>query len=193
MLNENNILSVFHNKGYKFFTSPFSVNIFGIRCNTGTDEYDDLICVAYYDNVGRFQIFKFEGTTDPGQYWLKNPMRRSGCAIMVEGQYRGAYKVGPHGKSRYEACRQVKPIPVYRDNNKDSRLDMDTATIDRGIHYTNIHHGWGSSRVGRNSAGCMVIKSKYKFEKYFMPMVKKSAELYGDTFSFTLFNSSDFA
>lgn len=189
----SNIERVFNKKKYKFFDAPFSVNVFGIRCSTGTDEWDDVVGVAYYDEQKKLHVLTFEATTDPGTYWLKNPMRTTGCAIMVEGQYRGAYFLGPHGRKKYEACRQGKAIPVYRDNNKDSRLDMDTATIDNGIHFTNIHHGWSAKKVGKNSAGCQVIKSKAKFEKEFIPIIKKSCDKYGKNFTYTLFNKKDFA
>jgi len=188
----DNIEKVYAKKGYRFFKNPYSVNIFGIRMVTNTDDYDDLICVAYYDNAGKLHIEMFIATTDPGTHWLKNPMRKEGCAIMVEGQYLGAFIIGPHGSSKYEACRQNKPIPVYRDNNKDDKHDLDPSTIQTGIFWTNIHHGWSAKKVGRNSAGCQVIQSKSKFEKKFMPLVKKSVKLYGSNFTYTLFNKEDF-
>jgi len=196
-LTKENIEKVFEDKGYRFFTSPLSINVFGIRCQTGTDLFDDLICVAWYDKDNEFQLKTFEATTDPGQHWLKNPMRKAGCAIMVEGQYRGAYAIGRHGRSNggkgYKAGRQQKAIPVYRDSNKDSNHDLDPSTIEDGIHYTNIHHGWSASKVSRNSAGCQVIKSKSKFEKVFMPLLKMSTDKYGKTFTYTLLNARDFA
>jgi hypothetical protein len=160
--------------------------------STGTDIFDDYICVAYYDNSKKFNIISFEATTDPGVHWLKNPIRSTGCAIMVEGQYLGAYKLGPHGSTGYLAGRQFKEIPVYRDNNKDSKHDMNTSTIETGIFFTNIHHGYSSRLVGNNSAGCMVIKSKVRFEKEFLPLVQKSVSLYGDEFTYTLLNVKDF-
>jgi len=189
---KNNLEKVYSEKGYKFFKGELSVNVFGIRCQTGTNNWDDIIGVSWYEN-GELQLLTFDATTDPGTHWLKNPMRKSGCAIMVEGQYRGAYMVGPHGRSRYEACRQAKPIPVYRDNNKDSNHDLNPDTIEKGLFYTNIHHGWSSKYVNKNSAGCMVIKSKAKFEKQFMPIIKKSCKKYGKHFTFTLLNIKDFS
>ena len=173
--------------------SPYSINIFGIRMKTNTDLFDDYICIAYYDKENKFNIVSFEATTEPGLYWLKNPMRKTGCAIMVEGQHLGVFKIGPHGRTKYKACRQCKAIPVYRDNNIDNVHDLDKLTIETGIFYTNIHHGWSASKVGKNSAGCMVIKSKTRFENEFMPLVEKSTKMYGEEFSFTLFNKKDFA
>ena len=191
-ISEKNIKATFAKKGYKFFTSPFSVNIFGIRMKTNTNLFDDYICAVYYDDKNKFIVKTFEATTDPGLHWLQNPMRKTGCAIMVEGQYRGAFKLGGHGRKKYLAGRQFKAIPVYRDNNKDACHDLDPATIDNGIHYTNIHHAWSAKLIGKNSAGCQVIKSKTRFENEFIPLLKKSTKLYGDTFTYTLFNRADF-
>ena len=191
-LSEQGILKAFANKGYKFFKETLSVNVFGIRMKTNTNKFDDYICVAYYDDEGCFMCHMFLGTTEPGMHWLKNPMRKSGCAIYKEGQYIGAYIIGPHGKSGYSACRQVRDIEVYRDDNKDSIHDMDNLTVEKGVFYCNIHHGYGASKVGRNSAGCQVIQSKYKFVNEFMPLVVRSCKLYGNRFSYTLFNCIDF-
>lgn len=195
-LSGKNITEVFEKKGYEFFLSPFSVNVFGIRMKTGTDLFDDIICVAYMDDKDNFHVHTFDATTDPGKKWLANPMSGKGCAVMVPGQYKEAYALGRHGKSNggkgYTAGRQQKPIPVYRDNNKDSKHDMKADSIEIGIFYTNIHHGWSASTVGSNSAGCQVIKSKSEFENIFLPMVKKSCTLYGDNFTYTLFEVEDF-
>jgi len=193
ILNEKLILNTFKNKGYKFFSSPFSVNIFGIRMETNTNLFDDLICIAFYDDNKKFNFITFEATTDPGVDYLKKPLSIDGCAIMVEGQYLGAFKLGPHGSTKYLACRQNKPIPVYRDNNRDTIHDMSAKTIKTGIYYTNIHHGWSAKVVGNNSGGCQVIKSKTRFEKEFLPLVQKSVKLYGEDFTYTLFNKKDFS
>jgi hypothetical protein len=195
-LSGKNISEVFEKKGYKFFVSPFSINIFGIRMMTSTNKFDDIICVAYFDDKNKFHVDKFDATTDPGVHWLENPMNRKGCAIMVPGQYRGAYALGRHGRSNkgkgYTAGRQQKPIPVYRDNDKDSVHDIIEETIQVGMYYTNIHHGWSAKYVSKNSAGCQVIKSKTRFEKEFIPLVKKSCSIYGETFTYTLLEKKDF-
>lgn len=191
-LSEQNILKTFESKNYKFFKSPYSVNVFGIRMKTNTNLFDDYICVAYYNDKNEFILEKFEATTEPGIHWLKNPMRKSGCAIMVCGQFLRSFVLGPHGKKKYKAGRQCEEIPVYRDNNRDSNHDLNEDSIEIGIFYTNIHHGWSAATVNRNSAGCQVIKSKSRFENTFIPLIEKNCELYGDTFTYTLFNKEDF-
>lgn len=187
------IEKIFDNKEYAFFKGPLSVNVFAIRCELNTNEYDDIVGVVYYDETKNLVLNTFKGTTEPGKFWLENPMRSEGCAIMVEGQYRGAYRIGPHGRNKYEACRQNKPISVYRDNNEDTKHDLDPSTIQTGVFYTNIHHGYSAEKVNKNSAGCIVIQSKKDFEEQFMPIIKKSVNLYGKDFTFTLLNKTDFA
>tara|TARA_R110000796_G_scaffold68648_6_gene157177 strand:- start:367 stop:960 length:594 start_codon:yes stop_codon:yes gene_type:complete len=195
MLSKETILGqiqdVYKEKGYKFFTGDMSVNVFAIRCETGTDSFDDLVGLAYY-NAGNLTVDLYKGTTEPGQHWLKNPMREEGCAIMKEGQYLGVYKVGPHGGSQYEACRQYGPISVYRDNNKDGKHDLDDTTVQTGVFMTNLHHGYSSWRVHKNSAGCIVIQNKDEFFDEFMPVIKESCDIHGEKFSFTLLNKNDF-
>jgi hypothetical protein len=186
-----NIQRVYKEKDYKFFEGDTSINVFAVRCLTGTDMFDDYVGVAYYSS-GELELDLYPATTEPGRHWLLNPLRDSGCAIMKEGQYLGAYAIGGHGRRKYPALRQVKPIPVYRDNNLDKNHDLDESTVDIGIHYTNIHHGYGATLVRKNSAGCIVIQSNQRFNDAFMPLARRSAEIYGNSFTFTLLNINDF-
>lgn len=189
-------------KGYAFFESPDSINIIGIRNNNSTNEFDDVICVAWIDSKDSKQkVEYFPCTTKSGKHWLLNPINSSGTAILVEGQYRGAYKIGIHNRSRpsasYEALEQVKPMKYYRDGNKDSKHDY-SGKIYEGIYKTNIHRaaesGW-SKFVDKWSAGCQVItgveggKTEWSI---FMGLVKMSAEKFGNSFTYTLLNINDF-
>jgi len=186
-----NIQRVYDDKGYKFFIGDTSINVFAVRCLTGTDMFDDYVGVAYFSG-GHLELDLYPATTEPGRHWLLNPLRDSGCAIMKEGQYLGSYAIGGHGRSKYPALRQIKAIPVYRDNNLDNNHDLDEKTLDTGLHYTNIHHGYGATLVRKNSAGCIVIQSKDRFNSEFMPLARRSSEIYGNSFTFTLLNINDF-
>ena len=134
----------------------------------------------------------FPCTTKPGTHWLLKPLNRRGTAILKEGQYRGAYKIGLHGRSRpsrsYEALQQVQPMKYFRDNNKDSKNDYE-GKIYEGNFYTNIHRsgksGW-SKFVNKWSAGCQVITGVDNGDtewNNFMELVRMSAEYYGNSFS----------
>ena len=84
----------------------------------------------------------------------------SGTAILVPGQYRGAYRLDKH-QGRYEAlCQREGKVKVFRDSNKDKILDMDPDTIEEGFFGINIHRANArreSPEVQKWSAGCQVI------------------------------------
>ena len=94
LLNSENIKSYFEAKDYKFFDTPdrkLNINLIGVRRdNQGTNTFDDFLLVIYRDEElmisNRYQI-----TTDPGKYWLKNPTNPKGTAVLKPGQYRGTW------------------------------------------------------------------------------------------------------
>lgn len=188
-------------KGYKFFSSPMSVNIIGIRRNTSLNTFDDTICLLWYDKDMVPKIEFFPCTTKPGKHWLLNPMSSKGTAILKEGQWLGMYKIGLHNRSRpsrsYECLEQKKEADYFRDNNKDAVHDYSGKTY-TGNFKTNIHRanvsGW-SKFVDKWSAGCQVITGKEDEEteyNIFMKICKDSAKLFGNSFSYTLLNERDF-
>ena len=62
-------------KGYKIFSRPYELNIVGVRADsTIPDKFDDLIYVFWKDNKNKWIGKAYPATTDPGTYWLKNPM-----------------------------------------------------------------------------------------------------------------------
>jgi hypothetical protein len=54
---------------------------------------------------------------------MANLLNPKGAAILVPGQYCGSHAIGLH-QGKYRALRQVKPLPVYRDSNKDMNYDL---------------------------------------------------------------------
>ena len=149
------------------------------------------------------QVDYWPATTDPGAYYLTTAsadFKVDGTAILVPAQYRGAYKVGPHGSTRYMALVQTgAPVKVYRDANRDLVLDTDCRSeVESGWFGINIH---ASSRqpydeakdksnysVGKWSAGCQVHATTAGFLDM-MRLAEKQIELTGcTTFSYTLLN-----
>lgn len=184
-----NILQEVKDLGYAIFTNgDYNLNIIGVRKNfVQNNTFDDEIHVAFKQN-GNWVDFVFTITTDPGLYYLVNPMNLSGTAIMVDGQYRGAYKLGLH-RNQYEALVQRGgKVKVYRDRNKDEVLDMDKESIIDGYFGINIHRATkngSSSEVNKWSAGCQVFQNSHDFD-VFISLCKKSASLYGNSFTYTL-------
>lgn len=181
-------------KGYVVFDDPrgYDLNIVGIRAaNRAAGKFDDLI-VVYHRYLDTWVSQVFPATTDPGVHWLQNPMTERGTAILCEGQYRGAWQVGLH-QNRYEALVQRRPMQVIRDNNRDSTLDFD-GRIEEGLFGINLHHASPagvSAAVDRWSAGCQVLASYHDFT-VLMAMAKAAVAIFGNSFTYTLLNDSDF-
>ena len=175
--------------GYRIFThGEYNLNLFGIRSKYNiANRFDDLLGAAYIAN-DTWHVEYWAATTDPGTYWLNNPGRLSGTAILVEGQYRGAYKIGQH-RGQYTALTQAKPMKVYRDANKDNILDHSPDTIAEGIYGINIHRSsrtGSSTEVNRWSAGCQVHKTVKGFNRMMELAHKQIEHGHGRSFTYTL-------
>lgn len=191
-INRTDFAKLFKSKGYVFFDKgEYNLNIIGVRKsgNLITNGFDDYIVVIYKNKRGWQKIY-YRATTEPGSYYMYTIPNKIGTAIMVPGQYRGAYKIGKH-QGKYKALVQVKPVKVYRDANKDSYYDMEPETIQNGVFGINIHKaGNASKRIDKWSAGCQVIANDDNF-RAFMQLCEKAAKIYGDTFTYTLINEED--
>ena len=197
LLTPENIKSYFSVKGFKFFDTPdkkLNINIVGVRRdNQGSNTFDDFLLLMYREEelmvTRRYQI-----TTDPGKYWLLNPLNPKGTAVLKPGQYRSTWQLGKH-QGKYEALVQRKPVQVYRDNNKDEVIDYDSMTtmIDEGYFGINIHRSnpYDQSYAINNwSAGCQVFKKIEEYNK-FIQTCKDSAKIYGNGFTYTLITEKD--
>ena len=192
----NLIKENFEKKNYKFFDSDkaYNLNIFSVRTSPSiVNQFDDYIFCVYKDKYNRWRIHQWECTTDPGAFYLKNPMKIDGTAILVPGQYINVYAIDKH-KGEYDAlCQRLGDVKVYRDSNRDGVHDFDPNTIQEGRFGINIHNsGHRDSKVVEKwSAGCTVFRVPEDFEQ-FMYLCKIYKELYGNQFTYTLFNEEDF-
>lgn len=185
-------------KGYKWFENgDYNLNIVGVRNSETleevTNKFDDCMTVSYkVDGGWNFQCFGC--TTDPGKYWTENLMNEDGVAILKENQYRSTYQIGLH-QGKYEALKQVKPVEVYRDDNLDNCYDLNENNVQEGLFGINIHRatsyeGATSTQIDKWSAGCQVIAANNDFT-LFMEIVNKAADIWGNSFTYTLINSDD--
>jgi hypothetical protein len=173
-----------------FEKGQYNLNIIGIRSKTHEpNKFDDRICVVCREEMG-WVTRTWEATCDPGQYWLDNPMRVEGTAILVPGQYRSVYKIGTH--RTYTALTQRGGrVKVYRDGNKDEILDRDPESITEGYYGINIHKaGKESTEINKWSAGCQVFANEKDFEE-FMSICMAAKSLWGDTFTYTLIDEPE--
>jgi hypothetical protein len=194
-LKSNDLIDVFKSKyeekGYEWFDKevPYNLNIFAVRSSDRRiNEFDDYIFCVYRDENLNWVINQYPATTDPGLSVLYRPVNAKGTAILVPGQYKGAYRIDTHA-GKYEAlCQRLGPVKVYRDSNRDDRHDFDPETIDEGYFGINIHKAGRYSRlVDGWSAGCQVFKEENDF-KDFMRTLRESTKWFGNVFTFTLFD-----
>lgn len=182
-------------KGYVWFegAKDFDVNIVGIRNSTTgkkvTNVFDDWMTISYKENgVWKFHIWAC--TTDPGTKAVKEFSNPNGVARLVPNQYRGSHMIGLH-QGKYEALRQQKPVKVWRDKNKD--MTFDETITQEGLFGINIHRSnpkTESQYVENWSEGCQVFKRVKDFNQ-FMEICNKAKAIHGNSFTYTLLNSSD--
>ncbi len=191
------LIAAFDAKDYKTYSGAYNVNLFGIRNSEQTaGKFDDAVGIFYQDASGNWIVKQYDATTDPGLYWLQNPMRKNGTIIMVPGQYGGAYKLGVH--KGYRALEQKKPMKYVRDNDKDDYLDFtlldNPENYEESIAKTNIHrtndHKMKSGLNNKWSAGCQVLADANDFDDL-LEICEISSNRYGNSFTYTLLNIAD--
>ena len=158
-------------------------------------EFDDTLVVIYKNSDEKWEVLTYEITTEPGPSILRKPINPEGTAILMPGQYRGVYKVGLHGGSyRHTALVQRNgPVKVYRDTNKNTAIELETDSIQEGMFGINIHrHAQSNEKeyVRGSSAGCQVFKDSRQFAQ-FLETCNKSADLFGNSFTYTLIEEGD--
>lgn len=182
------VKSILRNSGFVLNTRPYELNIVGVRTrSTKPNRFDDEIHVFYKSKPLRWEYHIFKGTTDPGTYWLENPMQPQGTAILAQGQYVNAYKIGLH-LGKYKALVQVAPVTVIRDYDRNAKLDFFNGTKDTGLFGINIHRAMskGTTKfIDKFSAGCQVFQNAEEFHR-FLELCEKHSSLYGNRFTYTL-------
>ena len=182
------IINALRFKTYETYIRPFELNIIGIRNeSTVPNRFDDEIHIFFKNNSKLWIHYIFPATTDPGTYWLKNPMNPQGTAILSQGQYKDAYQVGLH-RGKYYALVQRKRVTVLRDYDRNAILDFQNGRPETGMFGVNIHHASvnGTTKTVDNySAGCQVFANINDFN-LFMQLCEKHKQLYGNSFTYTL-------
>ncbi len=152
--------------------------IVGIRTTIDIpDAFNDVLTLSMPDG----SFIGLNATTDPGTYYLLNPERVTGTAIVKEGQYIDSHILGYHGSGlrRHRAWQQVGIMLVYRDGNKDAVLFRDPKTIEKSDagNGINIHScvvldkvtntqlmNWIAPKIWNWSAGCQVSPNLSAFK-----------------------------
>lgn len=184
----NTIIFQAKSQGYFFDERPYKLNIIGVRNpkNTSPEKFEDEIAYFYYDNNGNINGKVVPATTSPSVYFLENPMVSAGAAILKQGQYKDAYSIGLH-RGIYQALVQSKPVTIIRDADRNKFINFFAPTT-TGIYGINIHRASVKNDVtyiGQDSAGCQTFQNISDFDDM-MKIAKKSRDLYGNTFTYTL-------
>lgn len=195
LINLTDFETLFKKHGYSYFTNgDYNLNIIGIRNlidgTAHTNEFNDALLLTYKVN-GKWVKHVYDFTTDPGQTTLNAPSNSKGTAILVPYQYKGVYKIDLHNGKYKALCQRNGNVAVYRDNNKDKRLDFNPMTIEVGSFGINIHRAKDNAvtpLINGYSAGCQVLKDSADFNQ-FMQILEKSSSMYGNKFTYTLITS----
>lgn len=182
------IQDILRQNGFAQFSRPYELNIIGIRSDAvQADRFDDFITVHFRQPDGNWRLYSYAATTDPGTYWLENPLNPQGTAILKEGQYLNSYCLGLH-RGIYKALVQQNPVTVMRDYDRNAVLDFANGTAFTGMFGINIHRATqsGTTRyVDRHSAGCQVFADASDFEQFLL-LCERHRQLYGNVFTYTL-------
>lgn len=195
MFTRERIEQAIKDRGYVWFNGEkdFDVNIVGVR-NTApgrrvTNIFDDWLTISYKEG-GVWKFHQWAITTDPGTKAVRNFSNSNGVARLVPNQYRGSHGIGLH-QGKYEALRQIRPVTVWRDANRD--MVFDETRTDTGLFGINIHRSnpkTESQFVENWSEGCQVFRRVREFNQ-FMNICRKAREIHGNSFTYTLLLSSD--
>ena len=186
------LLAAYSKRGWKPFTDgDYNLNIIGIRAaDDKSNTFNDLICLLYKVD-GKWVLKKYDATTDPGLYYREHPLNVKGTAILKDGYYRNSFGIGLH-HGKYRCLVQIKPLTLWRDNNKNSTLDFGGRTTEEmaEIHIHRATASGVSKYVDKWSAGCQVIASSSDYAE-FMSIIDTSTKYFKPVFSYALFTEND--
>lgn len=175
--------------GVWFSATGYDLNLIALRSVPGTlDAFDDWIGCVYVDEKRVRHAEWWKCTTDPGKPSILTPKRSDGTAVIQSGQHRGAFKFGLH-HGDYECLVPAQAIPVWRDGNRNDRIEYGPPSIDSTSSTTQIHRANAareSTVVGAWSEGCIVIADPADFARLMELAKLQEANGNGNTFTLTL-------
>lgn len=165
--------------------AAYDLFVAGVRAPaTSSNLFDDLVLVAYTDDLGAPRVERFAATTDPGRAALDHPQHPGGTATVVPGQVRRCWAPGLH-RGRYRALVHQRGvvIPVWRGSDR-ATVHLDAAGI-------NLHHASGAARVDWYSAGCQVVQRPSSLARILELVDIQAVRGHGSTVSYTLFGPGE--
>lgn len=164
---------------------PFDLYLYGVRGNglPTSDRFDDLVGVAWCDDLGHAHVEEWPATTDPGAAAVEKPTNPAGCATLCPGQLRRVWVRGLH-HGAYPCLVPVPGavMPVYRGKDRE-HVWLDARNIQ-------LHHaGEASTRVGRWSEGCCVLQRARDLTRLLTLLEEQRRRGLGDVLTYTLFTA----
>jgi hypothetical protein len=165
-------------KGYNAYmlglegcNSDFSVS------NDALDGWNDAVGVLCIDSNGQIKLSQlFQGTTEPGRYYVQNRLNPEGAAVaLIDYLHKDIWVRGAHKDQQNCLIQEGAEISVVRDGNGNGRRDA-SEPIRTGFFGINMHHTKGNydiKSIGRWSAGCTVIPNVQQHQ-YLMGIVNKA-------------------
>jgi hypothetical protein len=194
------IHEVMKKNGMQVFSTPFSVTLGGIRTKDNkSNKFNDWLFASYFNRDNKIQSVIIPGTVDAGLTSRLNPSNKKGTAIIQHGiQHRGVYEYqnpkvheGARGHKGKEAFRQIKPMQLWRDNNKNELLETGE-NAETTLSFTNGHDmGTLGNDVNSWSEGCWGSTEKNMDKLYHFAKIQDSNGL-GRKFSFALLHEKMF-
>ena len=155
------------------------------------NEFNDSVGVIAWDSEEKEWdlLCLYQATTEPGDYYIDNPLNPNGCACLDWGLHKGIWQFGHH--KGYRALVQADTVRLRR--TRDTKLRDDVVSVERGngINLHSTSTGFSGDNVGRWSAGCVVIRSWDDFRAFLKtlersPQYRKSGDC---RFDFRLLNA----
>lgn len=153
------------------------VMLFGIQneSNKKEDKINDVIGIIFKD-----KMFLMRGTTNPGKFYIENPLNKEGAFQLGYGYHSKIWAVDKH-KGKYEAlCNRwfkgCKKTRGWRDTNKTFTFEESQDKVVSGHFGVNLHRmskHYLVNNIEKYSAGCQVVWDGLDFDKL-MSMIKSS-------------------
>jgi hypothetical protein len=165
-------------QGYILSKEPRTSNIVYVEgCNIDgkpnrdeANHWNDRRTVLQWDGSGWYFALNARATTEPGDFYTKNPLNKAGAFRIAFGQY-FAWQFGFHHGIQ-PALVQVAPITGHRDIDKNGKRSPKDP-VETGMFNINQHttsKGKPPVLIGKHSAGCLV-GHEYQLHLLFLELV----------------------
>lgn len=152
------------------------------------NKWNDLRLLLTFADGDWKMVHNATATTEPGDYYTKNPTNKKGCARIAFGYHPPAWKLGFH-KGVQPALVQVGQIKIHRDLNRDGLRNrteeafMSEILKDKngneyhiGLNHHTTNKSFKGELVGKHSAGCLVGKL-HPLHMVFLEMLKRDVRI----------------